>query len=270
MDKTLHERISAFHQQNDFGIYYCGKRERTKNHEYGPEIRSHYLFVLVNEGSAVLHSNNEMRFGEHDMLIMFPEHRVHYSALSDWSISWIGFYGQTVERMIAHLGITPDHPIVHIHCYQEVSRIFSEIYELSAKGQSFENDLEITKLTYEFFQHLFSNTQAKVSIDPIEEAVKMIDLNYNTAIKITDIADKLYLNPVYLGKLFKSRVGIPPKQYILNKRMERAKYLLEHTDSTVNEISNSVGYADSLYFSRIFRQHCAMSPTEYRSNTCHN
>ena len=50
MDKTLSENMSFLHQRNDIGIYYCGKRENTKNHIYGPEIRNHYLFVLVKKG----------------------------------------------------------------------------------------------------------------------------------------------------------------------------------------------------------------------------
>ena len=37
-------------------MYYCGRRIKTKNHVYGPEIRSHFLLLLVEEGCAVLHA----------------------------------------------------------------------------------------------------------------------------------------------------------------------------------------------------------------------
>lgn len=264
MDKTLSEKIIYLHQQNDIGIYYCGKRENTKNHIYGPEIRNHYLFVLVKKGNAVLYSNNNLVFGDHDMLVMFPGSRVHYRALTDWSISWIGLCGQTVDDMISQLGISRNKPIEHINLYDEISQIFSEIYDSSSKPSSFENDLEITNLLYKFFKYLFLNRNINRSIDPVETAVKIMDLNYNAALSVEDISKKLSINSVYFSRVFKSRIGISPKGYIINKRIERAKYLLENTNAPINEISNSVGYEDSLYFSRIFKKSVGISPGTYR------
>ena len=56
-----------------------------------------------------------------------------------------------------------------------------------------------------------------------------------------------------------------PKQYLLNKRLTRAKELLKETNASVFEIANSVGYDDQLYFSRIFKKHIGISPTEYKN-----
>ena len=52
-DETLFEKHTEIFN-GDMGMYYCGKRTGTKNHVYGPEIRSHFLIVLVEKGSAVL------------------------------------------------------------------------------------------------------------------------------------------------------------------------------------------------------------------------
>ena len=46
-DSTMLERHTDLYSQGDIGMYYCGKRINTFNHEYGPMIRDHYLFVLV-------------------------------------------------------------------------------------------------------------------------------------------------------------------------------------------------------------------------------
>ena len=51
-DTTLFQFSSDLHDYSDLGMYYCGKRVKTLNHSYGPEIRNYYLFVLVNEGEA--------------------------------------------------------------------------------------------------------------------------------------------------------------------------------------------------------------------------
>ena len=264
MDKTMHEKTSYLHQKNDIGIYYCGKRENTENHTYGPEIRNHWLFVLVNKGRAVLESHGGIEFGEKDMLIMFPDDRVYYRALTEWSISWVGLYGQTVDETVKRLGITKESPIVHINVYEEIRRIFGEIYNLAEEPVSFEHDLEMINLIYNFFRALFRNRKARGNIDPTDTAIRIMDLNYNTHLSVENMAKTLYLNPIYFSRIFKEKTGMSPKRYILKKRIERAKYLLENTDFAIGEISNSVGYEDALYFSRIFKKAEGCSPKEYR------
>ena len=97
-DATMFERLSEIHFKNDIGMYYCGKRLETPNHTYGPEIRNHYLFVLVNKGTAILHHEKQIKFGERDLLVMLPNERIYYEALDPWSISWLGLYGKTIEE----------------------------------------------------------------------------------------------------------------------------------------------------------------------------
>ena len=64
---------------------------------------------------------------------------------------------------------------------------------------------------------------------------------------------------------FKESTGFSPLQYILKLRIANAQSLLEHTDYTITEIANMVGYTNSLYFSRLFHKYIGMSPREHRS-----
>ena len=97
-DPTLFERHSdAF--ISDIGLYYSGKRVSTKNHVYGPEIRSHYLLVYVEKGNAVLYRKRKsLSFGEGQMLVMFPGEKVFYKAQTEWTIRWIGISGKQIDN----------------------------------------------------------------------------------------------------------------------------------------------------------------------------
>jgi len=53
-------------------------------------------------------------------------------------------------------------------------------------------------------------------------------------------------------------------QYILSLRMANAQSLLETTEYNISEVAAAVGYDNPLYFSRLFRKHTGMSPSEYR------
>ena len=82
-DHTLFEKHTEGFS-SDIGMYYCGKRVGTKHHVYGPEIRSHFLIVLVEKGSAVLYRDQgSLSFQDHDMLVMFPREKIYYRAQTD-------------------------------------------------------------------------------------------------------------------------------------------------------------------------------------------
>ena len=114
-DNTLFEIKTNLYIDSDIGIYYCGKRINTLNHTYGPEIRNHYLFVLVNSGEAILYGENEIKLKEHDLLVMCPGEKIHYKALTPWSIQWVGLYGNEIKKYTEKLGITNNNPVFHLH-----------------------------------------------------------------------------------------------------------------------------------------------------------
>ena len=100
------------------------------------------------------------------------------------------------------------------------------------------------------------------------ELVALCDINednFNREITVSEIAATLCVDPAYLTRRFTQKYGLSPKEYIVEKRIAHAKRLLMETDATVKEISVSVGYADQLYFSRIFKKKEGVSPQAYRS-----
>lgn len=262
-DPTLFERLTELDIKNDLGMYYCGKRINTPNHSYGPEIRSHYLLVLVNKGKARMLSGNKQTFGEHDLLVMQPGERIHYKALEDWSISWLGLYGETVSRYLSMLGVDQKNPIIHVPLYSELKAVMDKIYELS-QDRSINASLSMTGLIYEFFAVLFKGSEREYKTDTVAAALKILDYNYYTDISLEKLARLLCVTPAYFSRLFYEKMHITPKRYVLNKRIERAKELLSTTDASICEISNSVGYEDQFYFCRIFKKYSNMSPSEYR------
>lgn len=88
------------------------------------------------------------------------------------------------------------------------------------------------------------------------------DLGAETSVKT--IADKVYLHPVYLSKIYKSETGESLGDYIIRMRMERAVYLLKSTNKKIYEITTELGYQNPQYFSKIFRKYYGMTPNEYR------
>ncbi|WP_157895194.1 AraC family transcriptional regulator [Verrucomicrobium sp. GAS474] len=79
------------------------------------------------------------------------------------------------------------------------------------------------------------------------------------------LSEKLNINVSYLGRLFKSMLGVSPMAYLSHMRMERAARLLSQTDRRISEVASDVGWPDPNYFARRFRLYFGISASEYRA-----
>ncbi|XID90495.1 helix-turn-helix domain-containing protein [Paenibacillaceae bacterium WGS1546] len=98
----------------------------------------------------------------------------------------------------------------------------------------------------------------------IQEVLKEIHRSYNTPLTINEIASSHYLSESILRKKFTEAIGISPKQYIINLRIEEAKRLLSQTSRAIEFISSEVGFTTSSRFYEQFMKSVGMTPMEWR------
>lgn len=70
----------------------------------------------------------------------------------------------------------------------------------------------------------------------------------NEDLSIVSVATHVYLNPVYFGRVFKNTFHMTFKQYLLQRRMELAKRLLEDGRTSIGNICEQVGISNPSYF----------------------
>ena len=95
-------------------------------------------------------------------------------------------------------------------------------------------------------------------------AIRYIDAHYTENINLSHVAGQIYISKSYLCDLFKKEMNITFIDYVTNLRIEKAKYLLSHSDMKMYEISEAVGYNDYAYFSQIFKRHTGTTLSNYR------
>ncbi|MFZ7946551.1 MULTISPECIES: response regulator [Bacillaceae] len=100
--------------------------------------------------------------------------------------------------------------------------------------------------------------------DPISKAKEWIHQNLSESITIKKVADQVYLNPTYLCEYFKTQTGETVLNYVTQTRLKKAMELLEKTDLKIYDVSVRVGYQDTKYFSKLFKQWTSQSPSQYR------
>ncbi|MBM6958758.1 AraC family transcriptional regulator [Lactobacillus gallinarum] len=242
------------------GFEYCNP-----GWSYGPKRREYHF---VKEGKGTLTIEGHTFHIHKNQCFIVPAGEVSlYSAdkKEPWKYSWIGFLGiessRYVQQLISNNNFVIDIKNATIY-EQQIRRI------ISLKHNSLASALKMTGITYQLFGNLieevndFENVKSTNSL--ATRAKRYMDLNYYDSIKIKDIADFLNVNVNYLSSAFKEEFNLSPKQYLMKLKIRKAKKLLSTTNSTITVVANSVGFNDSLAFSKVFKQYTQFSPSSYR------
>jgi AraC-like DNA-binding protein len=233
-------------------VIQAGYIDCRKSAGYGPAIRTFWVFHFIESGFGIFRINGkEYSVGPGEILVIPPYVETYYEADSHnpWSYSWICF---TVPHQLPL-----ELPDV-INCPSAL-RIFTSI-KSADNLENGRNAFLISK-TWELFSLLLENEDH--GVDYVDQVLDCIHCEYMHDLTIQKIAERLCLGHSYLTAIFKKRVGITPKQYLLNHRMSIAAFLITEKNLNISVAANSVGYTDIYNFSKMFKKHFKVSPREY-------
>ncbi len=219
---------------------------------YGPAIRTYWLIHFVVSGSGIFRiDGKEYQLKPGEMFIIPPYVETYYeaNALKPWNYIWVGF--------------TTDSPLPkdlpHILNLPEAAEIFNAMKncENFSEGRS----AYLSARLWDLFAFILG--KEKKQSEYVNTSLDLIHSQYMTDITIDKIANRLNIDRTYLYTLFKKKLGISPKQYLFNHRMSIAASLLRDQSSSVATVARSVGYSNMYIFSKMFKQHFGISPSQY-------
>ncbi|GAA0706739.1 response regulator [Paraclostridium ghonii] len=98
----------------------------------------------------------------------------------------------------------------------------------------------------------------------ISASIEYIDNNLGENVSLEQVASICNLSPCYFSKVFKKEVGVNFISYVNDKKINRAKEILETTDNSIINIAIDLGYEDCGYFIRVFKKLQGVTPKKYR------
>jgi len=105
---------------------------------------------------------------------------------------------------------------------------------------------------------------ATVSHQRMRHLIEFIEANLHDHLTLDAMAAQVGISPLYLARAFKAAVGQSPHQYVLMRRIERAKELLRTTDMPIVDVALSVGFSSQSHLSHWMIRHTGVSPAAYR------
>lgn len=103
-----------------------------------------------------------------------------------------------------------------------------------------------------------------VSTWKIRRVIDFIEENLDRDLSLEALAAEVNISPLYLPRAFKTAIGQSTHQYVLQRRIERAKKLLGSSDMPIAEIALSSGFSSQSHLSNWFQRFVGVSPAAYR------
>ncbi len=258
---TLKENLSM-------AVYNTGYEVCESGYKWGPALRDHYLLHYVRSGKgAYTFGGRVFRLSAGDMFLVFPSTLVSYVAdeTDPWEYCWVGFNGTEARRMLQETEFSESHPVLHPEHADRLEELLLSIYRSS--GNTPAADATMAGYLYLFLSELMTishreKRQAGVQ-DYLTQALRYIQYNYAADIQVNRIASYVGVSRSQLYRAFMEQFGMSPHMFLKRYRINEACALLRNTDLSVSEVAGSVGFADPLYFSRVFKESKGVSPTEF-------
>jgi AraC family transcriptional regulator len=91
-----------------------------------------------------------------------------------------------------------------------------------------------------------------------------IEQNLDKNLRLSELAALVYMSPYHFARLFKGSTGFPPHQFVLRRRIARARAVLSGSELSVAQISRLAGFRTPSHFTTVFRRVLGITPAAYR------
>ena len=236
-----------------------------------PNGRRDYQLIYIAAGCAHFKFGGSIRTIPKGNMVLFRpgEAQMYYLYAADKPETyWVHFTGSAVGPLLNDYQLPRSENVFFTGTSPDYQWLFRQmIQELQLQRTNYEEllnmNLKHVFLLINRYQQENSNIGVKM-LDEVERATHYFNEHYNQSIVIEDYAKAHGMTANWFTQNFKRITKFTPMQYVLSLRMTNAMNLIDNTDYNMTQVSLAVGYENSLYFSRLFKKHTGMTPTEYK------
>lgn len=277
------EIYSEISHQPIFTVFDSVKKRKTNAFRVHKHPELELGFITSGAGDYIL--ENEKYKAESGALFLVRPNEQHcvptvYSdELTSFNIYLSSFYlwnfaSEYIDRGKIRALICGDYPISHKFVRQ--SGIIHELMKLCGNV----NEYTLPKIRFLVMKLIVSITSrfpedtgddsmfasAVLHRDDIQNAIRFINENLTEPITLEEIAKSAGMSRSHFSMTFRDATGIPPYEYLLLQRIERAVGMLRDEDMTIIEVAQSCGFRNLANFNKAFRKITNMSPSGYRAS----
>ena len=266
---TIINDVGKIGKDSDFFIVTsCGITYRNKDYFVTIKRPERNLIEYIVDGKGYIEYDGKLYSVEKgDSVVIRSGFNVkYYSDSSDPYVKlWFTATGTFAEAVLSIVMGKEKISVVRKNSYNIIEKLLTSIEK---------NGTETVRDSHAFMDVMYlmfpekSNTDKKEDNpetgDFTDKIKDYIDLFLRDGITVEKTAEHFHISKRYLIEQFKRKWGVTPGKYMTKKRLCEAAELLELSDFTVGEISNTLGFCEPGYFTKVFTLAYGMSPKKYR------
>jgi AraC-like DNA-binding protein len=205
--------------------------------------------------------------GETMLLVVPHSHRYWVEKGGRWEFFWISMHGAEALRIHREVLATKG-PVFSLRA-ATIDNLADCAYRLvkgdgSTPARASAISYEAAMALYDDVFQLHGNDVAENSV--VRQVTDYIGAHLHLPLPVDELARLSGLSRAHFSRVFAAHEGIPPAEFVLNRRLDRAaKLLTMSADLPVKDISGMCGFEDPNYFAKVFRRGFGVSPTEFRT-----
>ncbi len=206
--------------------------------------------------------------GDIYMLPLYTNHIYYSDKTNPWVKYFINIRGNLPSELIRAYNLE----LKYIFHDSNAGDIFKEIYDTACNSKLSESERqEIFALCFhKILIRLHNISRNEQRSDDAAIIKSIIDNSPNKIYTINELSEKVNRSKDYIIKSFQKQYGTSPHAYIISKKMESAKILLNETELSIAKISSYIGFCNVEHFSTLFKKTCGVSPRDYRKKLWSN
>ncbi len=231
--------------------------------------RDDFFLIYVTDGFFNTKINNTVYNLKKGSVVIFPpKFKYHYWGEPPSKYLCAHFTGSHAEKLLIDLGFTLEPFVYEGEFSPKIKALFDKMIEQDMTNAPF-LQYSLACLLEEILLTIAIERVRISGYRTLKASIKYIHANYSEKISIPDLAKMEGLSNSRYITLFSKEMGKSPSEYILSLRLEKACELLLTSDMEISLVGASSGYKDQYFFSKIFKKHIGMSPSEYRKKNNH-
>ncbi|MBT9776047.1 AraC family transcriptional regulator [Clostridium sp. MCC353] len=253
---------NTFFYLHCLGHFWCSSEYCVRRQEFDS-----YLILYIKSGSGAVESDGISRRVEAGDLVFLDCHGPHgYYADPEWEIQWIHLEGKACEnyyKLIKSQTLGQ----VRLTVPYLAERIFDQITSGFSEGRTIRDYLiskYITDLLTLFFQEASEGQKDNEMGRIAESMTSYICSHLDSPLDLDSLARRCSMSRYHFIRVFKKETGYTPHDFIINARIDKAKYYLKSTNMTVKEISAVCGFQNESSFCTCFKKREGMRPLACR------
>lgn len=217
----------------------------------------YHIFLILEGKYKISHLDKEYTLTAGNLALYYPGERQRYEALEKGRSFWLHFSGTAVKEIL-------DSEKLSSGIYKISDAVCSRCFKILNLFKTGDKRYSTSEL-YKLLLNLSDTKNGGGRIPPeIFSAVAYINSNYYKVFSLDTLAQISGYSKSRFSHLFADSMNTTPLKYQNELRLKNAGDMLLSSSAPIGEIAALVGFADPLYFTRLFTKEFGVSPSEYR------